>query len=253
MLMAFFRGGFRMESLERLLLGHRCIQKQDMQCQRAGDTSKVRNPLSGCGVRLPIFATTASKQAAASKQRTEWVGFYPLPKCPLRRANPWVQDLCKHPNLLMKVFNPYNSKVQVSEPEFFLVSRPLIMIAQATLSTFQVAFIFFIPFGYLALGGGGASQRNGTHLVHAFFHHVQLKGQVSKHYFFHNDSDDNDMATDNSYPSYVKHVSSSIYAFFTVFWCFVLGRGKGLPMDLYTNCLCVMLMHELCHIIGIAH
>ena len=26
----------------------------------------------------------------------EWVGFYPITKCPLRRANPWVQDLCKH-------------------------------------------------------------------------------------------------------------------------------------------------------------
>ena len=28
----------------------------------------------------------------------EWVGFYPLPKCPPRRATPWVQDLCKHPS-----------------------------------------------------------------------------------------------------------------------------------------------------------
>ena len=30
----------------------------------------------------------------------EWVGFYPLTKCPLRRANSWVQDLCKHPSIL---------------------------------------------------------------------------------------------------------------------------------------------------------
>ena len=30
----------------------------------------------------------------------EKVGFYPLPKCPLRRANPWAQDLCKHPSIL---------------------------------------------------------------------------------------------------------------------------------------------------------
>ena len=28
----------------------------------------------------------------------EWVGFYPLPKCPLTRANPWLHDLCKHPS-----------------------------------------------------------------------------------------------------------------------------------------------------------
>ena len=27
----------------------------------------------------------------------EWVGFYPITKCPLRRANPCVHDLCKHP------------------------------------------------------------------------------------------------------------------------------------------------------------
>ena len=26
--------------------------------------------------------------------------FHPLPKCPQRRANPWVQDLCKHPSVL---------------------------------------------------------------------------------------------------------------------------------------------------------
>ena len=30
----------------------------------------------------------------------EQVGFYPLPKCALRRANPWVQDLCKCPSVL---------------------------------------------------------------------------------------------------------------------------------------------------------
>ena len=30
----------------------------------------------------------------------EWVHFYPLTKCPLRRANPWVQDLCKRPSVL---------------------------------------------------------------------------------------------------------------------------------------------------------
>ena len=24
----------------------------------------------------------------------------PLTKCPLRRANPWVQDLCKHPSVV---------------------------------------------------------------------------------------------------------------------------------------------------------
>ena len=29
----------------------------------------------------------------------EWVGVYPLPKCPRRRANPWAQDLCKHPSV----------------------------------------------------------------------------------------------------------------------------------------------------------
>ena len=26
------------------------------------------------------------------------LGFYPLLKCPLRTANPWVQHVCKHPS-----------------------------------------------------------------------------------------------------------------------------------------------------------
>ena len=30
----------------------------------------------------------------------ERVGFHPLPKFPLIRANSWVQDLCKHPSIL---------------------------------------------------------------------------------------------------------------------------------------------------------
>ena len=30
----------------------------------------------------------------------EWVGFPPLPNCPRRRPNPWVQDPCKHPSVL---------------------------------------------------------------------------------------------------------------------------------------------------------
>ena len=31
----------------------------------------------------------------------EGVGFYPLAKGPLRRENPWVQDLCEHPSVLL--------------------------------------------------------------------------------------------------------------------------------------------------------
>ena len=30
----------------------------------------------------------------------EWVDFYPLPKCPLRSAKPWAQELCTHPSIL---------------------------------------------------------------------------------------------------------------------------------------------------------
>ena len=38
----------------------------------------------------------------------EWVGFYPITKCPLRRGGHSVQDLCKHPSVL-----PYPSPPQV--------------------------------------------------------------------------------------------------------------------------------------------
>ena len=33
-------------------------------------------------------------------------GFYPHPKCPPGRANPWVQDLCKHPSVLPNLESP---------------------------------------------------------------------------------------------------------------------------------------------------
>ena len=36
----------------------------------------------------------------------DWIGFYPLTKQPLRRANPWVQDLCKHPSVLSYLASP---------------------------------------------------------------------------------------------------------------------------------------------------
>ena len=40
----------------------------------------------------------------------EWVGFYPITEFPLRRANPWVQDLCKHPSVLPYPFpTPFGS------------------------------------------------------------------------------------------------------------------------------------------------
>ena len=45
----------------------------------------------------------------------EWVGFYPLPKCRIRRANPQVQDLCKHPS-----FPQTSHKHQLKGPHKFV-------------------------------------------------------------------------------------------------------------------------------------
>ena len=65
-----------------------------------------------------LSSAKKTKQKATSLPHNFWSGIWgnicttftvglpgmgwllPLPKCPLRRANPWVQDLCKHASVL---------------------------------------------------------------------------------------------------------------------------------------------------------
>ena len=43
------------------------------------------------------------------------VGFYSLTKCPPKRANPWVLDLCKHP-LVLPYPAPHKVKIHQMAP-----------------------------------------------------------------------------------------------------------------------------------------
>ena len=79
---------------------------------RAGKQEPRRhNPTTGTtarGSQRGSICAACAPRATFTAGYQEWVGFYPITKCPLRRANPWVQDLCKHPSVL-----PYPSPPKV--------------------------------------------------------------------------------------------------------------------------------------------
>ena len=93
--------------------------------------------------------------------------------------------------------------------------------------------MFFIRFGYGVRGGGGGSPKGLVHnLLMQFFTPGSSKMEVFKTGFY------DTVITQYDHPRYVKHVSSRIFLFFTLFGYWGGGGGGGVKRDWYTTCLC---------------
>ena len=112
-----------------------------------------------------------------------------------------------------------SSKVEVSETCFFDI-----VTTQNDHPTYLKHAVLTCVSHYLGIGsgGGGGGVPKGpvqNLLAYAVLHPWHLKIEVSETCFF------DIMTTQNDHPTYVKHVSSSIYVIFTSFGYWVQGGG----------------------------
>ena len=137
-------------------------------------------------------------------------------------------------NLLMHVFTPGSSKIEVSETCFFDIVTIQNDHPRYVKHVSACICVFSIIFGY-QVRGGGASMGLVHNLLMQVFTPGSSKIAVSETCFF-------DVVTSqNDHPRYVKHVSGCICVFSITFGYQVRGGGGGgggLPWDWYTTCLC---------------
>ena len=137
-------------------------------------------------------------------------------------------------NLLMQLFNPDSSKIEVFETCFFDIVTTQNDHPRYAKHVLGRIYVFFTLFGYQVGGGGrwGAPKGRVHNLLMQLFNPDSSKIEVFETCFF------DIVTTQNDHPSYAKHVLGRIYVFFTLFGYQVGGGGGGLPRDWCTTCLC---------------
>ena len=135
-------------------------------------------------------------------------------------------------NLLMQVFTPGSSKIEVCETCFFDIVTTQNDHPRYVKHVSGSICVFLTLFG-IRSGGGGAPKRLVQYLLMQVFTPGSSKIEVFETCFF------DIVTTQNDHPRYVKHVLGRICMFFTLFGIRSGGGGGGgLPWDWYTTCLC---------------
>ena len=116
--------------------------------------------------------------------------------------------------LLMQLFAPGSSKLEVSKIYFFDIVATHNDHPSYVKHVVRGIYVFFTLFGYLGVGGGGGGSEGIGTLLMQFFTLYSSKFEIS------------------------KHVLHSIYVFLTLFGYLGAGGGGGVPRDWYTSCLC---------------
>ena len=117
-------------------------------------------------------------------------------------------------NLLMQLFNPDSSKIEVFETCFFDIVTTQNDHPSYAKHVLGRIYVFFTLFGYQVGGGGGGGglPRDGcTTCLCSFSTRTAQKSKFLKLVFF------DVVTTQNDHPRYVKHVVGRIYVFFTLF------------------------------------
>ena len=138
---------------------------------------------------------------------------------------------CRAHNLLMQFAGLGNSKMEISETDFFdtlTIQNDQISYVKHVLDPVHVFFTLFGCGG----GGGGTKGSRAHNLLMQFSGLGSSKMEISETDFF------DTLTIQNDQISYVKHVLDPVHVFFTLFGCGG-GGGGGLPRGLgHTTCLC---------------